>query len=78
MTPRLFPKNRRMATADSPNNNLLPWRPAFRLLLEIATTGDASGVSLINEVPSNINEVPSNRESLGGDYTVFLAETGER
>ena len=71
MTPRLFPKNRRMATADSPNNNLLPWRPAFRLLLEIATTGDASGVSLINEVPSN-------RESLGGDYTVFLAETGER
>ena len=71
MTPRLFPKNRRMATASSPNNNLLPWRPAFRLLLEIATTGDASGVSLINEVPSN-------RESLGGDYTVFLAETGER
>ena len=60
-----------MATASSPNNNLLPWRPAFRLLLEIATTGDASGVSLINEVPSN-------RESLGGDYTVFLAETGER
>ena len=71
MTPRLFPKNRRMGTADSPNNNLLPWRPAFRLLLRIATTGDGSGVSLINEVPSN-------RESLGGDYTVFLAETGER
>lgn len=57
MTPRLFPKNRRMATADSPNNNLLPWRPAFRLLLEIATTGDGSGIALINEVPPNLESL---------------------
>lgn len=57
MTPRLFPKNRRMATADSPNNNLLPWRPAFRLLLEIATTGDGSGIALITEVPPNLESL---------------------
>jgi hypothetical protein len=46
-----------MATADSPNNNLLPWRPAFRLLLEIATTGDGSGIALINEVPPNLESL---------------------